>query len=517
MSDNKKRKKEIKIVLLYSFIFIVMYLLSSLFIELTWIRLLSAALSAYFIFQALSAYQADHAAKLSREQTELLLQFLSTETSSGHSLDSAFIAAPLHFAKLYNRKSKFQSGLEQIAAGLQLQIPLHLLIRDFASQLDSQDAKIVLQVLTTMDFGGSDLPEVLHQESKILGDMKRVERQVAAENAQQSMEALLLCLLPFLAMIVLRTAAKAYMADSFESILGQSILAASYLLAIIALILNIHFRADHKGRKHDESLIKLKAFLSRPSILTKAAGRVLEQLPKTYTLRIYQAMRILTSLRDQQATSAQSQSYEAGIDELNVWCQVKLLWLIIACPLSLAAIMTGIPWYLILLIVILLPFAQDQELFSRASRYQNELMHGLPLFVALMNQLIKSGMVVQRALLFTIQEIPQDSALQRELKRLESSLLGGQNAAQVLSEFSSRLDVPEAQSALLLLARQETHGGQEILRQLEQASRDCWSILATAYRRRYELLSQRMFIPMILDMFSIVLMSATPALLMFIT
>lgn len=516
MSDNKNLMKQVRILLLYLLISVAMYLLAALFIELTWIRLLSAAVSAYFIYQALTAYQADRAAKLSREQTELLLQFLSTETSSGHSLDSAFIVAPLHFAKLYNRKSKFQSGLEQIAAGLQLQIPLHLLIRDFASELDSQDAKIVLQVLTTMDFGGSDLPDVLHQESKILGDMKRMERQVAAENAQQSMEALLLCLLPFIAMIALRTAAKTYMADSFESILGQSILAASYLLAIVALVLNIHFRADHKRASHDESLIKLKAFLSRPSILTKAASLVLGHLPKSYTLRIYQAMRILTSLRDQQAAE-QSRSYEAGIDELNVWCQVKLLWFIVACPLSLAAIMAGIPWYLILVIVILLPFAQDQELLSRANRYQNELMHGLPLFVALMNQLIKSGMVVQRALLFTIQELPRDSALQRELKRMESNLFSGQNAAQVLSDFSSRLDIPEAQSALLLLARQETHGGQEILRQLEQASRDCWSILASAYRRRYELLSQRMFIPMILDMFSIVLMSVAPALLMFIT
>lgn len=515
MSVNKQWQSILRIVLVYAAIIVVLYLLSGLFIVPIWGRLITAACSSVFIYRALQTYMSNRSAKLSREQTELLLQFLSTETSSGHSLDSAFMAAPLHFAKLYNRKSTFQSGLEQISTGLQLQIPLHLLIRDFAVGLHSSDARIVLQVLTTMDFGGSDLPEVLHQESKILGDMKRTERQVAAENAQQTMEASILCLLPFIAIAVLRTAAKSYMADSFESLMGQAMLAASYLLALLSLILNIHFRGEQKTKKQDESLVKLKAYLMRPSILMNAARFVLDHLPKAYVLRIYSAMRILWTLRDEHSADSHWQQFEAGIDELNVWCQIKLLWLIVVCPLSVAAIMAGIPWFYVLLLVVTVPIMQDQELLSRASRYQNELMHGLPLFVALMNQLIKSGMVVQRALLFTIQEIPKDSALQRELKLLESSLLSGQNAAQVLSEFSSRLDVPEAQTALLLLARQETHGGYEMIRQLDQASRDCWAILASAYRRRYEVLSQRMFIPMILDMFSIVLMSAAPALLMF--
>lgn len=511
--NKNSRTKVVRSIALNGIIAILMYFVSGLFLQHKAARLLSLVFSTFFIAKAVERFLDARAVRLSREQCELLLQYLSTETSSGRSLDTAFAHAPEHFARLYSQKSPFLSGLEQIAAGLRLQMPLHLLIRDFASTLQSQEARIVLQVLTTIDFGGSDLPEVLHQESRILGDMKRIERQVAAENAQQSSEAMILCLLPFFAMLALRTAAASYMEASFESLLGQGILAASYLLALLALFLNIHFRADSPSRSYDESLLGLKRYLLRPSFLKNLATKLLNYLPNRYVLRLYNATRVLWTLRSEDGGRAHS--YEAGLEELNVALQMKLLWLIVAMPLGIAAWQLGLPWFYILAIIVIIPFMQDQELLSRANRYQNELMQSLPLFVALMNQLLRSGMVVQRALLFTIREMPQDSPLQKELRLLESSISSGQNASHVLSEFSSRLDIPEAQTALLMLARQETHGGHEMLRQLDQASKDCWSILGSAYRRRYELLSQRMFIPMILDMFSIVLMSAAPAVLMF--
>lgn len=514
---NRHLLKRIKLKALSIFVAeaVLMTLLAGLFIVPLWGRVLAGLLSAMLLASATIRFLDYKAEKVCREQTELLLQFLSTETSSGRSLDSAFIDAPLHFAKLFSRKSRFQAGLEQISAGLRLQIPLHVLIRDFAGALDSQEARIVLQVLTTMDFSGTDLPEILHQEGRILGDIKRIERQVAAENAQQSTEALILCLLPFLAMILLRMAAADYMSDSFTSELGQMMLLISFLLAIFALILNVLFRSTTAVKPKDESLISLKKRLAQPSLLSKLAAKVLGVLPKAYVLRIYGAMRILWTLRDTKDENLDHFQYQAGIDELNVWCQLKLLWFVLSIPLTILGVRLGLPFFYVFLLVIALPLFQDQELLSRAGRYQNELMQGLPLFISLMNQLLKSGMVVRRALLFTIQQMPVDSALYRELKLIETSMSGGLNAAPVLGEFSARLDIPEAQTALLLLARQETHGGPEMLRQLNQASQDCWSILGSAYRKKHEMLSQRMFLPMLLDMFSVVVMGAAPAMLMF--
>lgn len=495
---------------------LIMTLLASLFIKPLWIRGLAGSISAVILFKAAEGFLSYRAERICREQTELLLQFLCTETSSGHSLDSAFISAPLHFEKLYSKSNSFQNGLAEISAGLRLQIPLHSLISDFCSGLCSQEARIVLHVLTTIDYGGSDLPEVLHQQSRILGDMKRIERQVAAENAQQSTEAFILCLLPFIAMFLLRTAAADYMEDSFQSWIGQLMLGLSFLMSSAALICNLHFRSYSSVTVKDESLVNLKRQLVRLPFLANLSAKIMSCLPRAYILKIYSAMRILWTLRSSQEENAEYERNQAGITELNTWFQLKVLWFLIGIPLTALATLLGLPLAYSLILVILLPFVQDHELLSRASRYQNELMQALPLFISTMNQLIKSGMVVRRALLFTIQQMPEDSALHKELLLLENSLLGGLNAAVVLGEFSARLDIPEAQSALLLLARQETHGGAEMLRQLDQASQDCWSILGTAYRRKKEIESQRMFIPMLLDMFAVIIMGAAPALLMFI-
>ncbi len=508
-------KSKLKTMIVFAAEAIVMSFLAALFLVPVWARITAGLLTSVLLTRATMAYSTCRLEKVYREQTELLLQFLSTETSSGRSLDSAFIDAPLHFAKLYSRNNRFQQGLEKIAAGLRLQIPLHALIRDFTSIVESREARAVLQVLTTMDFGGSDLPEILHQEARLLGDIKRIERQVMAENASQNTEAMILCLLPFLAILLLRLAAADYMHESFTSPTGQLMLLGSFVLAAFALMLNILFRSTTKSKLKDESLIKLKQRLARPSPLSKMAAGLLNILPKAYVLRVYGAMRILWSLRDNADGNTDHLQFEAGIDELNVWCQMKILWFVLALPLSAVALTAGLPWFFVLALLISIPLSQDQELFGRSSRYQNELMQGLPLFISLMNQLLKSGMVVRQALLFTIREMPADSAMFRELRLIELALSTGLNAAPVLGEFSARLDIPEAQTALLLLARQETHGGPEMLRQLDQASEDCWSILGSAYRRKHEMLSRRMLAPMIMDLFSVVLMGAAPAILMF--
>lgn len=516
MSIKQRIKRlGIRSLVIYIASAVLMMLLANLFIVDKALCIPAGLLSGVGMSIALERLLAYRGEKVSREQTELLLQFLSTETSAGKSLDTAFMDAPMHFAKLYSKKNRFQAGLEEIATGLRLQMPLHALIRDFATRLESPEAAIVLQVLTTMDFSGTDLPDLLHQEARILGDIKRIERQVQAEHASQSMESIILALMPFPVMLMLQTGAADYMQDSFTSSFGQLMLAGSYVLAITALILNILFRAKAATKLKDESLIRLKQRLAKESSLSRLAARLQDYLPKTYVLRLYASMRILWSLRDDNQTGWIRMQYEAGIDEVNVWCQLKILWFVLAIPLLIVCGLLGMPLLYIMIILIAVPLAQDQELFSRANRYQNELMQSLPLFISLMNQLLKSGMVVRRALLFSIRQMPTDSAFYRELQLIELSMNSGQNAAAVLGEFSARLDVPEAQSALLLLARQETHGGGEMLRQLDQASRDCWSILGNAYRKKHEMLSQRLFLPMIMDMFSIILMSAAPALLMF--
>ncbi len=519
LESRLRSKAKLKAYSIKLFVFamltVVMAYSSGLFIDMKMAAVGAGMTSAGLIFLSGKRLLETRQEKVCREQTELLLQFLSTETSSGISLDTAFIHAPAHFEKLYSSKNRFQFALTQIAAGLRLQIPLHVLIEDFSKTLSNQESRLVLQVLTTMDFGGTDLPDTLHQQARILGDIKRIERQVAAEHAQQSTESIILCLMPFVILFMLKRGAGDYITASFEDPLGRVLLLVSYVLAITALILNIYFRSKQKAKASDESLVRLKRWLMDTGLLVGLSRRIIDILPKAYVLKVYSAMRVLWTLRDDDDPLAMQ--FEAGMDELNLWCQLKILWVLIAIPLIILALWIGLPIFYVLVLLIALPLFQDQELFGRANRYQNELMQGLPLFITLMNQLLKSGMVVRRALIFTIAQMPEDSALYRELKLLESNMASGQNAALVLSEFSTRLDIPEAQTALLLLARQETHGGQEMLRQLDLASADCWAILGTAYRRKHELLRQRMFIPMLLDLFAIILMSAAPALLMFIS
>ena len=89
---------------------------------------------------------------------------------------------------------------------------------------------------------------------------------------------------------------------------------------------------------------------------------------------------------------------------------------------------------------------------------------------------------------------------------------GGVSAADALEAFSHRISIPEAQSALLLAARYERSGGNEVLGLLRLQASSCWALCRNASRKKRERVAFTMILPMMLDFVSVLLVAIAPAL-----
>ena len=92
-------------------------------------------------------------------------------------------------------------------------------------------------------------------------------------------------------------------------------------------------------------------------------------------------------------------------------------------------------------------------------------------------------------------------------------LLSGIPASDAIEKFSLRIQIPEAQAALLLVARYGRLGTSEVLNLLALQSSACWNLCRNAARKKQERESLWMILPMTLDFICVLLVATTPAII----
>ena len=87
------------------------------------------------------------------------------------------------------------------------------------------------------------------------------------------------------------------------------------------------------------------------------------------------------------------------------------------------------------------------------------------------------------------------------------------SASDAIERFSLRIGIPEAQSALLLMARYGRSGTREVLNLLSLQSSACWTLCRNAARKKQERESLGLLFPMVLDFISVLIVATTPAVI----
>lgn len=474
--------------------------------------LLLAPLPLRSLKQAVRLYRLE---RLNRRYS-LFFQYLYTETGGGRSLETACRQAARHFAFFYGPNEAFMRDLLRLEHGLALQQPLQELFRGMAERTPSPQVRAVLYLLASSQLLGPRLREILETAATMLGELHRIGRQVAAENARQNLEAVILAILPFAMMPVMHVIAAEDLALSRSHGYGQLLLAAALALAVPAGSLVLRLRAGLREAKiPDSSFQRLRARLVRPAALLRLGERLTARLPARYRLRIYRAMRTLLHI---EATPLRSQ---AAVREGDIIEHLVVGWVLLRVFLFLALIAAWLLLFLCgrrppavfsLLVLFIATVLPERQLFVRQERYQLALLGTFPLYSALMVQLLRSGFSLSRAILFCSRHMETGTPIEREFARFRPALEAGERASTLLTQFASRLDEVEAHTAFLLFAQYERFGGDETLAQLERAVDKGWELMKEARRRSGDLQAAAMLVPMLLSMLAVILIGITPAL-----
>ena len=103
--------------------------------------------------------------------------------------------------------------------------------------------------------------------------------------------------------------------------------------------------------------------------------------------------------------------------------------------------------------------------------------------------------------------------LSNEIKSLRAMILSGRSASDAVERFSLRIRIPEAQSALLLVARYGRLGSSEVLNLLSLQASACWNLCRNAARKKQEREALGLLLPMTLDFICVLLVAMTPAII----
>ena len=127
--------------------------------------------------------------------------------------------------------------------------------------------------------------------------------------------------------------------------------------------------------------------------------------------------------------------------------------------------------------------------------------------------LLEAGMQLPKAIEICAKAFGDNKSLSLEIKNLRAMMLSGISASEAVERFSLRIQIPEAQSALLLVARYDRLGTSEVLNLLQLQASSCWNLCRNAARKKQEREALGLLLPMTLDFVSVLMVAMTPAII----
>ena len=140
-------------------------------------------------------------------------------------------------------------------------------------------------------------------------------------------------------------------------------------------------------------------------------------------------------------------------------------------------------------------------------------MSDMPLFLCLIHTLLEAGLQLPKSIAICSYAFKSSNGLSSEIRNLRAMMLSGMTASDSIEKLSLRIQIPEAQSALLLVARYGRLGTNEVLGLLSLQASACWNLCRNAARKKQERESLGLLLPMTLDFVSVLLVATTPAII----
>ncbi len=504
-TGNKNRKPDqftafaIKRVWLVPPFAILIFYLSGLFIDSVRVRIIISILLCIFpwlaVVKKLFAGSREHM----RTQLLVVLQALCTSVSSGYSIEKSLLLVRPVIESTFGVRSPLIKPLIALENDLKMHVGLEKALVTFAESISFPETLPVFHALAISGQIGNNTLAILRSACQMLSELNAVKNEIQASNAGKNAEAAMLCIMPFTITFALNNMSAEYMELARTTRTGSVLLALSFGICIIAVSLLLRFMAHDSGRR-------LK---SKVNIGYDDSIRISDKRPlSTFFIRLLPSGVVAAKHELFSELSLNpSLAYEQYLKKQILLCSAS--GLLGAAILSAA----GKNPAFAIIFVIAVYLLSIQEVRNEAQMKREDLMQDIPLFMCLISTLLEAGMQLPKAIEICAKAFGDNKNLSLEIKNMRAMMLSGISASDAVESFSLRIQIPEAQAALLLVARYGRLGTSEVLNLLQLQAQSCWDLCRNAARKRQEREALALLFPMTLDFICVLLVATTPAII----
>ena len=487
-----------KTIWVYPVFVAVVYFASGLFISSETVRLiLAVALSIFPWKEAMKKIYSNNYRHM-RTQLLVLLQVLTTSVSSGYSIEKSLLLIRPVIERTFGRRSMLLKPLINLENNLKLHVSLEESLNTFAKQIAFPETVPVFHALAISGEIGNNSLSILRSSCQMLSELNAVQGEIAASNAGKNAEAAILCAMPFGVTFALNYMSREYLDMARNTRTGSFLLALAFGVCTIACAMLLKFMSHEHGRKAYKSELAVN-LTSRQAYSTPLTKLVKKIFPASFITARHELFNELSVNPDY--------TYEQYLKK-----QLLTGTVFLALSASILITLGKNPLFALFLTAALLLLG-GFEIRSDVERKREDLMSDIPLFLCLISTLLESGMQLPKAISICAKAFDENKSLSLEIKNLRAMILSGIPASDAIEKFSLRIQIPEAQAALLLVARYGRLGTSEVLNMLNLQSQACWNLCRNASRKRQEREALGMIIPMTLDFISVLMVAMTPAII----
>lgn len=472
---------------------------SGLFIDSVRVRMIICAVLCFFpwlaVVKKLYAGNREHM----RTQLLVVLQALCTSVSSGYSIEKSLLLVRPVIENTFGRRSPLIRPLIELENDLKMHTGLEKALVSFAESLNFPETLPVFHALAISGQIGNNTLAILRSACQMLSELNAVKSEIQASNAGKNAEAVMLCIMPFAITFALNNMSSEYMDLARTTKTGSFLLAVSFGICIIAVSLLLRFMAHDSGRR-----LKSKVNIGFDDSIKVSNRRPLSR----YVMRLLPTG--IVAARHElfsELSVNPSLAYEQYLKKQIMLCSVS--GLLGAAILSAAGKNPLFAVFFILAVYLL----SAREVSSEAQLKREDLMQDIPLFMCLISTLLEAGMQLPKAIEICAKAFGDNKNLSLEIKNIRAMMLSGISASDAVEHFSLRVQIPEAQAALLLVARYGRLGTSEVLNLLQLQSQSCWDLCRNAARKKQEREALALLFPMTLDFICVLLVATTPAII----
>ncbi len=487
-----------KTIWVYPVFVAVVYFASGLFISSETVRLiLAVALSIFPWKEAMKKIYSNNYRHM-RTQLLVLLQVLTTSVSSGYSIEKSLLLIRPVIERTFGRRSMLLKPLINLENNLKLHVSLEESLNTFAKQIAFPETVPVFHALAISGEIGNNSLSILRSSCQMLSELNAVQGEIAASNAGKNAEAAILCAMPFGVTFALNYMSREYLDMARNTRTGSFLLALAFGVCTIACAMLLKFMSHEHGRKayKSELAVNLTSGKAYSTPLTRLVKKI---FPASFITARHELFNELSVNPDY--------TYEQYLKK-----QLLTGTVFLALSASILITLGKNPLFALFLTAALLLLG-GFEIRSDVERKREDLMSDIPLFLCLISTLLESGMQLPKAISICAKAFDENKSLSLEIKNLRAMILSGIPASDAIEKFSLRIQIPEAQAALLLVARYGRLGTSEVLNMLNLQSQACWNLCRNASRKRQEREALGMIIPMTLDFISVLMVAMTPAII----